>query len=210
MKPAAHWKIMIDSVPGCLQKTDLQIKPEIPGLIYRPDYITNEQEAELISIIDTQPWITDLKRRVQHYGYRYDYKARNVSQSLQLGPLPDWVSAYCQQLQSNGLFQNIPDQVIINEYQPGQGIASHIDCIPCFEDTIASLSLGSACIMDFTDSEANKVPLLLETRSLVILSGDARYHWRHSIAHRKTDSYRGSSFLRGRRLSLTFRNVIRS
>lgn len=200
---------MINSAPGYLEKIDSQCESEIPGLLYKANYIAHAQEAELIRIIDTQPWITDLKRRVQHYGYRYDYKARNVTKSSHLGPLPNWLMAYCQQLLSDGIFRCIPDQVIINEYKPGQGIASHIDCIPCFEDTIASLSLGSSCVMDFSHEDTNrKISMMLQARSLVILSGDARYQWRHGIAHRKTDSFNGIGYPRSRRLSLTFRNVI--
>lgn len=200
---------MINSAPGFLEKADLQSPLEISGLVYQADYLTAAQEAELIRMIDRQPWITDLKRRVQHYGYRYDYKARNITGDLQLDPIPDWLSAYCMQFQAEGLFQGVPDQIIINEYQPGQGIASHIDCIPCFENTIASLSLGSSCVMDFAHEARNqKIPVLLEPRSLIILSGDARYQWRHGIAARKTDSYKSIRYSRSRRLSLTFRNVI--
>jgi len=53
--------------------------PSIPGLNYIPEYISAQQENELIYIIDAQPWITELKRRVQHYGWRYDYKARDIA-----------------------------------------------------------------------------------------------------------------------------------
>jgi|GEM_PF-2201343 len=42
--------------------------PNIQGLTYTPNYITAEQEQFLISQIDQQPWLSDLKRRVQHYG----------------------------------------------------------------------------------------------------------------------------------------------
>lgn len=181
----------------------------IPGLSYLPGYIDAQQEAELIRIIDTQPWITKLKRRVQHYGWQYDYKARGVAPESRLGPLPDWLARLAERLQSEGLFPQTPDQVIVNEYQPGQGIAPHIDCVPCFTNTIASLSLGSPCVMEFTHSETKaKIPLLLEPRSLVVLSGDARYRWQHAIPHRKTDRHGGQVFERGRRLSLTFRRVI--
>lgn len=182
----------------------------IPGLTYLPNFITPAQEAELVTMIDQQPWLSDLKRRVQHYGYKYDYQARNVTQSLALGPIPAWLEVYCEGLYEQGLFPAKPDQVIINEYQPGQGIASHIDCIPCFEGTIASLSLGSPCVMDFTHSKTNeKIAVLLEPRSLCILSGDARYVWKHGIAGRKTDKHQGIGFSRGRRISMTFRKVVR-
>lgn len=183
--------------------------PSIPGLIYMQEYTSPQQEAEMIRAIDAQPWITELKRRVQHYGYRYDYKARSVAPESRLGPLPEWLSPYCDHLCADGFFPQLPDQVIVNEYQPGQGIAPHIDCVPCFTDTIASLSLGSSCVMEFTHVETREeIPVLLEPRSLVVLTGDARYRWQHAIPHRKTDRYNGHIFQRGRRLSLTFRKVI--
>jgi len=180
----------------------------IPGLAYLPDYIDQQQEAELIHAIKAQPWIADLKRRVQHYGYRYDYKARYVTSESYLGPLPEWVSPYCNQLRINGFFPQLPDQVIVNEYEPGQGIAPHIDCVPCFTDTIASLSLNSSCIMQFLHIKTQqKIHMLLEPRSLVVLSGDARYQWQHSIPPRKSDRYKGEVLQRKRRLSLTFRKM---
>jgi alkylated DNA repair dioxygenase AlkB len=185
------------------------VTSSIPGLTYIPEYIDQRQEDELIRIIDRQPWMNDLKRRVQHYGYHYDYKARSVAPESRLGPLPEWLTPYCDRLRAEGFFPQPPDQVIVNEYQPGQGIAPHVDCVPRFTDTIASLSLGSICVMEFTHVGTwQKIPVLLEPCSLVVLSGDARYCWQHSIPHRKNDRYNGSVFPRGRRLSLTFRRVV--
>ncbi len=181
----------------------------IAGLSYIPNFITSAEETTLLNAIDQQPWLTDLKRRVQHYGWKYDYTARRVDETMRLGVLPDWLMDYCQKLKSEGYFPKLPDQVIINEYQPGQGIAPHIDCVPCFEETIASLSLGSPCVMEFTNpATGEKINQLLEPRSLLIFSGEARYQWRHGIAARKTDKYEGHIIQRGRRISLTFRNVI--
>ncbi len=183
--------------------------PEIDGLTYIPDFIDYTIESALIKTIDAQPWITELKRRVQHYGWRYDYKARSVTSDLRIGALPKWLQTYAMRLQQAGYFPEMPDQVIINEYQPGQGISAHIDCVPCFTDTIASLSLGSHCMMDFAHSKTGeKSSLLLEPRSLLVLSGDTRYHWQHAIAGRKTDRHNGQVIQRTRRISLTFRKVI--
>lgn len=184
-------------------------QPTISGLTYIANFIDAATEAALIETIDAQPWITELKRRVQHYGWRYDYKARNVTNDLRVGALPDWLQTYAVRLQQAGLFSEMPDQVIINEYQLGQGISAHIDCVPCFTDTIASLSLGSSCVMDFTHSETGeKSSLLLEPRSLLVLTDDARYIWQHAIAGRKTDRYNGQIIQRTRRISLTFRTVL--
>jgi alkylated DNA repair dioxygenase AlkB len=192
-------------------ESSINTQPAVSGLTYIPDFIDSATESDLIGMIDAQPWITELKRRVQHYGWRYDYKARSVTNDLRIGALPDWLQSYAVRLQQAGIFSETPDQGIINEYQPGQGISSHIDCVPCFAVTIASLSLGSPCVMDFTHSKTGeKSSLLLEPRSLLVFTGDARYIWQHAIAGRKTDRYNGQIIQRIRRISLTFRKVIHS
>ncbi|MCC2646349.1 MAG: Alkylated repair protein [Rickettsiaceae bacterium] len=183
-------------------KTEVQIL----GLKYLPNYISKEEELELLEIIDSKNWLLDLKRRTQHYGYKYDYRNRSIDQSQYLGPLPEWLDALSQRLYFEGIFKVQPDQVIINEYLPGQGIAPHIDCETCFEDTICSLSLGSSCLMEFS-KELTKYSLMLEPCSLVILSSDARYKWKHGISARRSDYYNGAKIWRERRVSLTFRKV---
>jgi alkylated DNA repair dioxygenase AlkB len=181
----------------------------IPGLHYLPEFIGPAREQELLAVIDRQPWLTELRRRVQHYGYRYDYKGRKVTPEMYLGPLPDWARALAEELRLRGLMPRTADQLIVNEYEPGQGIAPHVDCVPCFADTIASLTLGSSCLMEFTHVKTRaKIPLFLAARSLVVLTGEARYDWRHAIPGRKSDQHEGRSVARGRRVSLTFRNVL--
>lgn len=177
----------------------------IPGLTYVPDYISSESEEELLEAIDSQDWCVDLKRRTQHYGYKYDYKARSIDSSSYLGPMPYWARDLCSRLRADLIFAEIPDQVIINEYMPGQGIAPHIDCIPCFTDTICSLSLESSCIMDFSLGDMKK-NITLEPKSLLILQNEARYSWKHGISARKSDH----GVKRQRRISLTFRKIIKA
>ena len=181
----------------------------ISGLKYVTDYLSPAQHDSLLAAIDQAPWLNDLKRRVQHYGFKYDYKFRRIDLSMKIGELPAWALEIAMDLFEKQFFQELPDQLIVNEYLPGQGIAPHIDCQPCFENTIASISLGSACVMDFAHPiRKEKIPILLEPRSLVVLQGDSRYFWTHGIAGRKTDVFEGKVFLRQRRVSLTFRKTI--
>ncbi len=182
---------------------------EISGLTYIPDYINSDEHNQLLSLIDQQEWSTKLKRRVQHYGYRYDYKNGFLASSSYLGALPVWLQSLANRLSSDRLTTKVPDQVIINEYQPGQGISSHVDCIPCFGNTIISLSFGSPCVMDFIHSQAKeKISILLPPRSLIVMQKAARYEWQHGIAARKKDKYEGIEFIRTRRVSMTFREVL--
>lgn len=179
------------------------------GARYLPSYIAQSEENVLLSQIDKLPWLGDLKRRVQHYGYRYDYKARRVTDDSYLGPLPSWLEALASRLWEEGIFEIRPDQVIINEYLPGQGIAAHVDCEPCFGGTIASLSLGSACMMEFSSLRSGgSLSGFLEPQSLLVLQDEARFGWKHGIPARKSDLIAGQKFPRARRVSLTFRTVV--
>ena len=119
------------------------------GLTYLENYVKEDEAERLVREIEAAPWRTDLKRRVQHYGCRYDYKARTARREDHLGPLPDLFQHLAERLTSEGHFQAVPEQVIIDGFQPGQGISAHIDCQPCFGETIATLSLLSGRVLQF-------------------------------------------------------------
>jgi alkylated DNA repair dioxygenase AlkB len=182
-----------------------------PSFLYVPDFVTQAEEQGLLAHVDREPWMTDLRRRVQHYGYRYDYRARVIDISMHLGPIPMWLLRIGERLVEGGYFPELPDQVIINEYEPGQGIRDHVDCEPCFGPTIVSVSLGSACVMNLTQKGTRRrTGCLLEQRSAVVLQNSARYDWMHGIAARRKDVWFGQTIERKRRVSLTFRQVILS
>lgn len=182
----------------------------IGGLSYVPDYLSLAEHDTLLHHIDAHPWRADLKRRVQHYGYRYDYRAKRVDSSADLGALPEWVMALNIRLFLEGVTEQLADQVIVNEYLPGQGIARHIDCETCFSDTVVSLSLGSPCVMVFNHGQTREeIPLLLEPGSLLVMKDEARYAWKHGIPARQVDRINGHTLVRGRRVSVTLRKIIR-
>ena len=195
--------------PQPIQKKEVLIG-SVPGLLYIENYITADEQDALLAHVDNGLWLDDLRRRVQHYGFKYNYRARKVDMSMRVGELPIWLKGLSEKLHQDEYMPEVADQVIVNEYLPGQGISAHIDCEPCFKDTIASLSLGSGCVMNFTNKldRTQKIPVWLEPRSLVVLSGKARYAWLHSIAARKWDEWEGERRDRNRRVSLTFRKVI--
>lgn len=178
----------------------------IPGLFLFEEFITPTEESELINQIDNSLWLSDLSRRVQHYGWKYDYKSRSIDQSMNLGALPVWANKLAEQIHSLGVTPFVSDQVIINEYVKNQSIGKHVDCIPCFKDGISSLSLLEGWEMTFTHSTKGlKEVILLKPRSLMIMTGESRYMWTHEIPKRLTEN---SGHVRGRRVSLTFRTVI--
>ena len=180
-----------------------------PDALYLQNYVDAATHDTLLNLIDQGEWRSDLKRRVQHHGFRYDYRARRVPKESYLGPLPDWLDRIAQRLWKDALFDRPPDQVIINEYLPGQGIAPHVDCEPCFGHTIASLSLGAPCSMQFSHLHSEtSCSQRLAARSLLVLEGQARFDWTHGIAARKSDHIDGKKIARERQVSLTFRTVM--
>jgi alkylated DNA repair dioxygenase AlkB len=111
-------------------------------------------------------------------------------------------------MQSEAQWPDLADQLIVTEYQPGQGIFSHVD-VPMFADTIVTISLGSTCVMEFVAPEAGQhAHLLLEPLSALVLSGEGRSTWKHSIPARTSDLWQGRSWKRTRRVSLSFRKVL--
>jgi hypothetical protein len=80
--------------------TDLSL---VNGLSYIPEFISRQDHDYLWSTIYEQPWLNDLKRRVQHYGWKYDYKTRAIDYSMFLGELPDWAKSVAQRLYNEGL-----------------------------------------------------------------------------------------------------------
>ena len=188
----------------------LELASEIKGLELYPNFISQKEEKELINSIDNSPWLNDLKRRVQHYGYKYDYRARKIDNSLYLGELPSWSKFIYTKMVDEKIIDFIPDQAIINEYETGQGISSHIDCEPCFGNTIISLSLNSSCVINF-EKELNskqKIGIFVEPKTLLVMKKESRYEWFHGIPQRKSDKFNNETTKRERRISITFRKVI--
>jgi hypothetical protein len=121
-------------------------------------------------------------------------------------------------------------QAILNLYHPGEGITPHVDLLKRFGDGIVGISLGSGCVMSFNKepSEESRATsgvqvqkvcgegaedweLYLPERSIIVLTEEARYEWKHGIQGRRADFVRGEHgreaewIARGVRLSITFR-----
>ncbi|XP_059641446.1 alkylated DNA repair protein ALKBH8 homolog isoform X2 [Cornus florida] len=194
-------------VPVSLVASELNI----PGVYLLHDFVTAKEEEELLAAVDERPWKSLSKRRVQHYGYEFSYETRNVDTKRKLGELPSFVSSILERVSLfpdlDGAANMILDQLTVNEYPPGVGLSPHIDTHSAFEGSIFSLSLAGPCIMEFRKySEGPSKPasstsknlensddsssflrraIYLPPRSMLLLSGEARYAWQHYIPHHK-------------------------
>lgn len=200
-----------ESTPKKVRAIEVRDLP-VPGMRYIRDFLMPQQEADLIAAIDAQSWDTELSRRIQQYGFKFLYRVDKEEYDSHRLELTQAFAPFLRDLAESLLNAkytfNKPDQAIINEYTPGQGIRHHIDNPAAFEDCIISVSLGSAAVMEFANEKTNeKVSWLLEPRSVLILTKDSRSQWSHGIAARTEDIWNGITIKRERRISVTLRKV---
>lgn len=183
----------------------------ITGLTTTENYVSPSEETQLINTITRQSWDKSLSRWTQHYGYRYDYSSKSVKTDNCTNPFPLWLDQLAQRLVDDGHFLKKPDQIIINRYLPGEGISPHVDRTDCFDNIIASISLGSQCNITYTGIHGQgSYPVHLKPRALLVMKDNARYKYRHGIRDSMSDNINFKKILRGTRYSITFRNVIKT
>jgi len=45
--------------------------PRIPDLVLIENFISEEEERQLVQYFDNKPWSTEISRRIQQYGYSF-------------------------------------------------------------------------------------------------------------------------------------------
>lgn len=178
----------------------------LPGLFLYPDFIDETREQQLLNEIDSQTWIVDYLRRLQYYGYRNELDKPYDLIPFPI-PMPPLIYQLSQEIVEQKILLQQPDQVIINEYVPGEGIKPHKDRA-YYENQICGVNLGSGCIMRFIRGINEEViDVEIPRRSVYVMQDDARKKWKHAIPPRKKDNIDGTLKHRGRRVSITYRKV---
>lgn len=172
------------------------------GLLYRPEFISPEEEWQLIACCDTLPMKQarlrgrSAKRRYIHFGWEYNY-LRDLF--VQTDPLPKFLNPFVRRIAK---WLDIPrDRIVealILEYPPGAAIGWHVDR-ERFEHIIG-ISFGGWCTMRWRKSYIKErdeiLKVDLEPRSAYIMQKELRWKWQHSVPKTKTHRY-----------SITFRTI---
>ena len=173
----------------------------ISGLSLFENFLTTDEHDALVAAIDAGEWSAALRRRTQHFAWRYSYDRRPLSfEQDYLGELPGFLRGLANRV-APAFDGFAPDQAIVNEYlpasggRPAQGISAHVDHVKNFGPVVVSVSLLSPADMVF-ERAGQRDTMRLEPRSLLVMEGDARYRWTHAIPSHSA-----------RRLSVTFRTV---
>lgn len=196
---------------------------QAPSTVYYiPNFITSEEEAHILRNVYSVPkpkWTCLSRRRLQDYG--------GVPHEKGMIPeiIPSWLTKYMDKVAQLNVFDHRkPNQVLVNEYLPGQGIMPHFDG-PLFFPTIATISCGSHTVLNFVENSeirTKKCQLLLERCSLIVIKDDMYSKYLHSIDEIEADVISegcanllncgkqyivGNRIKRDTRVSITIRNV---
>ena len=142
----------------------------VRGLHYIDQYISNIDEKNIIDFLKEKDWKLDEKRKFLEY--RYDNK-NSDSDSI-----PIFLKELSEKISKK--FQKNFDQIIISQNPKGHGISSHIDNTKLFGDTVVILTLNDNCMMKF-ENDKNNILVSIKKNGMIMMEGDARYKWKHSI-----------------------------
>lgn len=154
------------------------------GLILVENFITPDEEAKLLAELPKEAKSPKKKtrNRIWRYGEKRVYTDGYVGKEI-----PSILGELAQRLVKKLDFPAAPQCFTVNEYHQGQTIEPHIDQLSC-GPVITVLSLLSTATMRFTGG--NKLHLVeLPPRSLVVMTGEIRSKWQHSIDPVKDTRY---------------------
>ena len=177
------------------------------GAVIVPDFVTPAEEARILQRIGEAPWLAELSRRVQHYGWRYDY--RGASRPVPAAPFPRWAAVMADRLREH--FGGALSRAVHRQRVPPRpgGIGMHADHAD-FGPVVASLSLADDWPMQFRrravlpyarDALPGDEVAVLPRRSVLVLAGPARSAFMHGIDRDASRRRRAT------RISATFRTL---
>jgi alkylated DNA repair dioxygenase AlkB len=168
------------------------------GFVYREDFLTADDEIELLAIITRLPLREaqyrqyTAKRRTISYGSSYDFSTNVVMPAPPVAefllPLRERVAAWV------GIAAADFAYALVTEYRPGTQLGWHRD-VPHF-GTVVGISLAGGARMRFRPwppnrdtARARRFVLELQPRSAYVLQREIRWRWQHAISPTKTLRY---------------------
>ncbi|KAM4544788.1 alpha-ketoglutarate-dependent dioxygenase alkB homolog 4 [Odontesthes bonariensis] len=165
----------------------------LPGVFLWEDFISEEEEKELIGSMDQDAWNQSQSgRRKQDFGPKVNFKKKKVRVAgfSGLPALSQKLVLRMQREPSLAGFQPVEQCNLDYHPQRGSAIDPHLDdswlwgerlvTINMLSDTTLTLSLDQG-LPELGLAEEVHVAVRLPRRSLVVLHGEARHRWKHAI-----------------------------
>ncbi|DBA81119.1 hypothetical protein WJX79_009076 [Trebouxia sp. C0005] len=157
----------------------------LEGLHYIPNYLNESQHDRLLKDVHSSKskWTQVSGRRLQSYGGTVHEKWGGLLQA----PIPAWLQTTLSKIdQDFHLYDGAANHVLLNAYEPGQGILAHEDG-PVYYPAACILSLGSSAVMHFRRKSHDGIEskpvasVLLMPGSLLVFNGEAYKDCLHGI-----------------------------
>ena len=177
--PAIHFSLEERCDRPVLSEAAHGVDGAVSKVYHVPDFLSEREEEALLCCVDSVPregWTQLRGRKLQQHG---------GMPGMTSEPLPEWLGSICNALIEARVFSTAepPNHVLVNEYQPGQGIDAHRDG-PLYLPRVAIISLGSHCTFQFLTDDFERRPqtsLLLPRRGLLVFEADAYKRLLHTV-----------------------------
>lgn len=147
----------------------------ISGISLTPEFISLDEEAYLVRELSR-----GAKGVTSGNGlYQLRYGTPVYSKKIISNVIPEYLGVYCDRLHMTGFLPHAPKHVTVNLYTIGSSIGPHIDKIDSGK-VITILSISNEATMVMSRDQLRE-EVVLPRRSLIQLSGEARYDWNHEV-----------------------------
>lgn len=179
-------KVSVDFAELPIRALDLSAYKVSDGVYLVPDYIDLATEAKVLEhgVYQANRWVNVRNRRLQMWGGTVTPEGLVDQEEL-----PVWLKIFTRKLTSEGIFSAEPNHVLINEYQPGQGILPHTDG-PSYFPLVATVSLGSPAMYVYWTQTATRTPSFavpVPQRSMIVSTDLAYTELLHSVEAKTRD-----------------------
>lgn len=195
-------------------RSDMKYKlktTSVSGLRIIPNFLTEEEERNLIRNFDREEWEQNQSRtrRVIFYGKKHTYRTYEVSENAYIRSFPDYslnikrkaeriLGKFGREVEYN----DYDSELYVNEYHRHDNLYFHTDHRATYEELIIGISLEADCYFSFKDTKTGEIKsVFVPRRSMYLMEGYSRYNAQHGILQ--------GGILGERRISLTFRKIKR-
>ena len=181
---------------------------DIEGLQFYDEFLTAEEGETLMQISREWQWDQEVPtRQTAKFGAHYEYATKKLREGR---PWPDNLEWLRTKLVECKIFDKTPDETMVNKTAPPQGFGAHIDDVNHFGGTVVVIGIGAAVnFVLWNQARTHYHTLRSKPRSMIVLSGPARYEYYHSISEGIDDEWRNHTFARGIRISDTVRQLLK-
>ncbi|XP_077360207.1 alpha-ketoglutarate-dependent dioxygenase alkB homolog 4 isoform X1 [Festucalex cinctus] len=179
-----------------------------PGVLLWENFLSEEEEKELISSMDKDVWnLSQSGRKKQDFGPKVNFKKKRARPANFSGlpALSKKLVLRMQEEESLAGFQPVEQCNLDYHPQRGSAIDPHLDdswlwgerlvTVNMLSDTTLTMSLEQGLPQLGLPGEVN-VAVRLPRRSLVVLYGEARHRWKHGVLRKDVGERRVCSTFR--------------